>query len=184
MKCNSHRRRPGHRTCPPVAPGAGSLASCCPSRLSWWESPTCLAQYQAFSVGDAAIPAGAIGRVEARVIEASLALLEAAHVGFIFRDPSRHLVAGKSSRFRHLDSSRAHPCGEEEHQLLFLFRGERFRRRLNLLEFAHAEKLSHQEQRDNNSMAIRHVSPPPRRAPHSPMILTSARLRRRPSNSP
>jgi hypothetical protein len=68
---------------------------------------------------------------------ASLALLEAAHVGFIFRNPTRNLVMGEFSWFRQLGSVRSDAGGEKEHELLFLFRFQRFRRRLNFLKFAH-----------------------------------------------
>jgi hypothetical protein len=77
-------------------------------------------------------------------------LLKAAHVGFIFRDPICHLVAGKFSRFRHLESLPAHPGGEKQHQFLFLFRSQRFRCRLNFIQFAYAGKLSYPRQRHNN----------------------------------
>jgi hypothetical protein len=86
---------------------------------------------------------------------ASLALLKAAHVGFIFRNPTCHLLAGEFSRFRHLDSLTSQPGGKKQHQLLFLFRRQSFRRRLNFIKFAHIVKISRQEQCDNYSILIR-----------------------------
>jgi hypothetical protein len=83
---------------------------------------------------------------------ASLALLEAAHVGFIFRDPTCHLVTGEFSRFRQLGALRAHPGGEKVHQLLFLFPAQCIRRRLNFLKLTHFAKISHETQGDNNSI--------------------------------
>lgn len=46
---------------------------------------------------------------------ASLALLEAAHVGFVFSNPTCHLFTGEFSRFRHWDALPAQPRGKKQH---------------------------------------------------------------------
>jgi len=82
--------------------------------------------------------------------KALLALLEATHVGFIFRDPSRHRTTRKFSRFGHLGALYAHLGGKKQHQFLLLFQGQRFRRRFNFSKFAHLAKLSEATEPDNN----------------------------------
>jgi hypothetical protein len=91
-----------------------------------------------------------------RVSVLSAALLEAAQVGFVFRNPTGHLLAGKFSRFRHPDALPAQPGGEKQHQLLFLLWRQPFRRRLNFIELARMGKLSCKEQLDNSFLPGRH----------------------------
>jgi hypothetical protein len=50
---------------------------------------------------------------------------------------------------------RAQACGEKQHQLLLLCWRQRFRRRLNFIEFAHANKLSRNKEGDNHPIERR-----------------------------
>ena len=83
---------------------------------------------------------------------ASLALLEAAHVGFIIRDPICHLLAREFSGLRQLDALRAHPGGEKRASVALSLPGPALPRRLNFLKLAHLHKLSYETRGDINSM--------------------------------
>src|SRR5437867_2719297 len=67
----------------------------------------------------------------------SLAPTEPHHVGFIFRDPLRHLFAREPSRFGHPSALRAKPGGEKQQEFLLLLRRQGIRGCFDLDECAH-----------------------------------------------